>query len=287
MNVYEIITARIIESLNIGIVPWRKPWNVDMPKNIASGKAYRGVNVLLLQSAPFQSPWWLTFNQAQAMDGCVKRGEKGTPVVFWKIFDKEDGQGKRQKSFVLRYYTVFNVEQCQGIKVPTALPREAFDPIEACDRLVASYVNPPFIEHGGGCACYLPSVDRIRMPAREAFDSVPAYYSTLFHELVHSTGIAARLNRKGVTDPVRFGDHSYAQEELVAECGAAFLAATAGISNATLTNSSAYIQSWVKKLRNDPRMIVDAAAQASKASDLIIGQVASGSSESEVTDEAA
>lgn len=286
MNVYEIVTARIIESLNNGVVPWRKPWNVDMPKNLVSGKDYRGVNVLLLQSTPYSSPWWLTYNQARNLRGFVRKGEKGMPVVFWKIWERETPNGT-EKSFLLRYYTVFNAEQCQGIKVPPTMPRAAFDPIEECERIVHSYANPPRIEHGGNRACYTPALDRIDMPLRESFESAAEYYSTLFHELAHSTGIASRLKRKGVTDPLRFGDHAYAKEELVAECGAAFLAAHAGIEKATLPNSAAYIQSWIRRLRSEPRWIVDAAAQASKAADLIMGKVGAGSAEAEATDEAA
>jgi antirestriction protein ArdC len=287
MNVYEIVTSRIIESLNNGVVPWRKPWNVDMPKNLVSGKEYRGVNILLLQSSPYACPWWLTYNQARDMNGFVRTGEKGMPVVFWKIYERETDAGTVQKSFVLRYYTVFNAEQCQGIKLPPTMPRAAFDPIDECERVVRSYANPPRIEHGGNRASYTPALDRIDMPVHEAFESSAEYYSTMFHELVHSTGASHRLARKGVTDPIRFGDHGYALEELCAECGAAFLAAHAGIANATLTNSAAYIQSWIRKLRSDPRMVVDAAGQASKAADLIMGNVAAGSTESEEATEQA
>lgn len=276
MNVYEIVTARIIESLNNGVVPWRKPWNVDMPKNLVSGKDYRGVNVLLLQSTRYTCPWWLTYNQARDLNGFVRKGEKGTPVVFWKIWEHETENGT-EKSFLLRYYTVFNAEQCHGIQVPPVGPRAAFDPIDECERIVRAYANPPRIVHGGTRACYTPALDRIDMPLRESFSSAAEYYSTLFHELVHSTGASERLARKGVVDPIRFGDHGYAKEELVAECGAAFLAAHAGIDNATLTNSAAYIQSWIRRLRSEPRWIVDAAAQASKAADFIMGELAAAS----------
>jgi antirestriction protein ArdC len=119
------------------------------------------------------------------------------------------------------------------------------------------------------------------MPAREAFNSVPEYYSTLFHELTHSTGAAHRLARKGVVDPIRFSSHDYSFEELVAECGAAFLCANAGIDNRTLDNSAAYIASWGRKLRSEPRWIVEAAGQAAKAADLILGKQARATVEAE------
>jgi antirestriction protein ArdC len=279
MNVYEIITDRIVESLRKNVVPWRKPWVTQAPKNLISGKNYRGVNVLLLGSAPHQSPWWLTFNQARDLGGSVKKGERGTPVVFWKISEKKDARGKIEKSFILRYYTVFNVAQCESVQAPPSIPRPAFNPIEECERIVSGFEGRPQIEHGGGMACYVPALDRIQIPAREAFSSAPEYYSTLFHELTHSTGAASRLNRKTVTDPSSFASHAYSFEELIAECGAAFLCANGGISSATLDNSAAYIASWAKKLRSEPKWIVNASAQAAKAADLVLGKLASASTE--------
>ena len=287
MNVYEIVTARILEALSAGVVPWRKPWRTEAPKNLVSGKDYRGVNVLLLQSQPFESPYWLTFNQAKTLGGAVKRGQRGTPIVFWKITDEKDRAGKITKGFLLRYFTVFNVAQTEGIEVPETVERPAFDAIEECEKVIASYVDPPRIEHGGGRACYAPSEDRVRMPARESFTSPEEYYSTLFHELAHSTGASHRLARKGVVDPSRFATHDYSFEELVAECGSAFLAAHTGIAPTTLENSAAYIASWSKKIRSEPRWIVEAASQAAKAADLIRGKAAEQPQETEIAEEVA
>ena len=273
MNVYEIVTERILEALAKGVVPWRKPWRTETPKNMISGRAYRGVNIFLLQSQPFESPYWLTFKQAASLGGSVTRGQRGTPIVFWKITEKKERAGKVTKGFLLRYFTVFNVAQVGGIDVPPIAERIAFDPIEECEKVVTSYVNPPRVEHGGGQAYYVPSNDRVQMPAQQSFASVEEYYSTIFHELAHSTGASHRLARKGVADPSRFATHDYSFEELVAECASAFLAAEAGIAPATLDNSAAYIASWAKRLSNEPRWIVDAAAQAAKASDLILGKL--------------
>jgi len=285
MNVYEIITSRILESIQSGVVPWRCPWTAETPRNVVSKREYRGVNVLLLQSTAFSSPNWLTFNQARDLGGGVKRGERGCPVIFWKIYDKTNAsaaEGENDRRFVLRYYTVFNIAQTEGIEIPASPPRESFDPIVACEQVAASYPDPPTIEHGGGRACYSPLLDRVQMPARESFKAPAEYYSTLFHELTHSTGAATRLDRKGVVDPIRFASHGYAFEELVAECGAAFLAAHAGISTCTIENSAAYIASWAKKLKSEPRWIVEAAAQAAKAADWILGKGAQASASQEI-----
>lgn len=270
-SVYEIVTERILDALAKGVVPWRRPWQTDMPRNLVSGREYRGVNVLLLSCQGFASPCWLTFKQAKALGGSVKKGEKGTPVIFWRVYDGEDENGKSKKRFVLRYFTVFNVEQCEGLDLPAAESRREVSPIAECEWIVAAYKEPPAIRHAGQQACYSPSRDEVRMPAREAFGSDEEYYSTLFHELTHSTGHTSRLARKGVTDPTRFGSHDYSFEELVAECGAAFLAARAGIAPKTIDNSAAYIASWTKRLTSEPRWIVDAAAQAAKAADRIAG----------------
>jgi antirestriction protein ArdC len=279
MNVYAVVTDRILEALVKGVVPWRKPWRAEPPKNLVSGREYRGVNVLLLQTQPFESPYWLTFNQARDLRGNVKRGERGTPIVFWRITKRDDGNGKVSKNFVLRYFTVFNVAQCDGIEAPPAVERVAFNPIETCEEIVASYFIPPSIVHGGSQACYVPSEDEVRIPPRERFVSPEEYYLTLFHELCHSTGAVHRLARKGVVDAARFATHDYSFEELIAECGSAFLAAHAGISPATLENSAAYIASWAQKLRSEPRWIVEAAAHASKAADLVLGRVPQKSAE--------
>ncbi len=274
-TVYEIITDRILDSLSKGVVPWRKPWRSETPKNLVSGKEYRGVNVLLLHAAPFESPHWLTFNQASARGGSVKKGERGTPVVFWKITEKQekrDRRGRPEKAFLIRYYTVFNVQQCEGVSAPPSTPRPSFNPINECERIVLQFGDRPQIENGGDRAGYRPSSDTILMPPQSAFLSAPEYYSTLFHELIHSTGSEKRLSRKGVVDRASYASHEYSFEELVAETGAAFLCAQGGISTSTLENSAAYIGHWANALKSDPKMIVNASGQAAKACDLILGK---------------
>jgi len=272
MNTYEIVSARILESLERGVVPWRKPWSCGAPRNLFSGHEYRGVNVLILRSTRHASPFWLTYRQARMLGGSVRRGEHGYPIVFWNVSEQQATDGAVQKRFVLRHFTVFNAEQTEGVHVPPSTEVQRVDPIAECEQVVAGYVGGPVIRHGGGRACYFPALDEIRMPPREQFTSSEEYYSTLFHELAHSTGAVHRLARKGVINQGSFAAHGYAFEELVAECTSAFLAAHAGISLATLDNSAAYIASWAKKLRSEPRWIVDAASQAAKAADRILGR---------------
>ncbi len=271
LNVYEVITQRIVDSLEQGVVPWRTPWKSSAPKNLISKKPYRGVNVFLLSAMRHTSPYWLTFRQAKGKGGSIKKGEHGTPVIFWKVYNPEEEKLRR---FVLRYYTVFNLSQCEGIDAPPGDSTDTldFEPIEACERIVAGYPKPPTIEYGGDHAHYIPARDHIDLPPRETFESVEAFYATQFHELVHSTGASSRLDREGITKLDHFGSHQYTKEELVAECGCAFLCGEAGILDTTFDNSAAYIAGWVKKLQSEPKWIVQAGGEASKAVDYILGR---------------
>jgi antirestriction protein ArdC len=275
-NVYEMVTEKILSQLKAGVVPWHKPWTVGFrkPLNLRSGKEYRGVNVLLLSLAGYGSPYWLTFKQALDMGGSVKKGEKGTVAVFWKKFQISGEDEEKTRSIpLLRYFTAFNVEQCENLKVPAGESRNAGNPIGACDEIVAGYDKAPSVFHGGDKAFYSPLRDTINMPAKQAFESMETYYATLFHELSHSTGHKSRLARPGIVNFDTFGSHQYSLEELVAEMGAAFLAAQAGLHTTPklLDESAAYIASWLEKLQGDPKMVVQAAAQAQKAADLILG----------------
>jgi|SRR5882672_10720937 len=270
-KVYQIITDRIIKSLESGVVPWQKPWGGSngMPRNLSSGKPYRGINVWLLGSAGYASPHWVTFNQARNMGGSVKKGEKSTPIVFWS-FPTEEQKAAGKKPFC-RYYNVFNTSQCDGLVVPDAPVQAPVNPDAECDRVVRGYKLCPRIEHGGSGACYSPTLDFVRMPNRDAFIGSEEYYSTLFHELGHSTGHKDRLNREGVTQLVAFGSTNYSKEELVAEMTAAFICGVVGIENKTIDNSAAYIANWLQKLKNDKGMVISAAQHAQKAADMILG----------------
>jgi antirestriction protein ArdC len=284
-EIYQSVTTRILDCLDKGVVPWKKPWAVQAPRNLSSGHVYRGINPILLSCNAFSSPYWVTLKQANELGGRIKFGERGTPIVFWSVIERENADNvEDDRFFVLKRFWVFNVEQTKGIYVPKAEPK-VFDPIAECEAVVASYKDPPSIVHLGSQACYMPALDRIWMPKAEQFTKPAEYYSTLFHELAHSTGAETRLARKGVTDRNSFASHTYSFEELVAECASAFLAAQAGISSEVIDNSAAYIQSWASKLRSEPKWMVNAASQAAKAADLILGRLPMKNAES--TDQAA
>jgi antirestriction protein ArdC len=275
-KVYEIITDRIIQSLQNGVVPWRTPWVTKVPRNLISKKPYRGVNVCLLSTFHYASSWWLTFNQVKSLGGSVKKGEKSTPVVFYKVYDNVNPEtGETDKRFILRFYNVFNALQCDGITVPQEPMGRKFTPLQECECIVDRYIGRgPTITHDANQAVYGPSLDVIHMPSKDSFESPEAYYATLFHEMVHSTGHPSRLNRDGITKFDGFGSHQYSFEELVAECGSAFLCGEAGILNTTLDNSVAYIAFWIKKLQSEPTWIIRAGSKAAAAVDYILNRKA-------------
>ena len=288
LDVYGIITERITKALDEGTVPWHKPWDAaaGAPRNAVSKKAYRGINVFLLGMGGmrFESNYWLSFKQSQQLGGNVRRGEKSQQVIFWKVErvvkgdPDENGDAPTGRRFILRYYNVFNVEQCdlpERVWARLAPPKKPdWNPIERGDQIVGAMPNAPRILHGGDVACYSPHLDIVKMPEREQFKAPAEYYSTLFHELGHSTGHESRLARKNIMDLCPFGSTNYSAEELVAEMTAAFLCGVAGIENTTVLNSAAYIKSWLSKLKDDRKMVVLAAAQAQRAADYILARKA-------------
>ncbi len=284
MNVYEIITQRIMEQLEHGAVPWQQPWShtASLPCNLLSQKAYRGINVWMLASAGYSSPYWLTYRQAQEIGGHVRKGEHGSPVVFWKFLDRQEEQQEEESGKripVARLYTVFNIQQCELperlqplLKIDNAVGADTHQQIDACEQIMTTMPQRPTIQHGQARAYYRPSTDTVNMPARGLFAKVEHYYSVLFHELTHSTGHDSRLERATLRDLLAFGDTNYSKEELCAEMGAAYLCGVTGIVNETVDNSAAYIQGWLSRLRNDKRLLIQAAAQAQKAADFILGK---------------
>ncbi|HZV83198.1 MAG TPA: zincin-like metallopeptidase domain-containing protein, partial [Geobacteraceae bacterium] len=258
-------------------MPWKKPWKAQPPRNLITNKPYHGVNFLLLGSQDYPSPYWLTFKQAQEKGGHVKKGEKGSMVTFWKIIEKdlkeenEEIEEGKELQFLLRYYTIFNLAQCEGIKSPP--PEKMVDPIQKCEEIVGGYKDAPAVRfNNADKACYAPAGDYVSIQPRDTFESAEAYYASLFHELTHSTGHEKRLGRFNSHDvPRPFAGDEYSREELVAELGSAFLCAEAGIDNSQIENSAAYIQGWLKPLRNDKRLIVMASSQAARATRYILG----------------
>ncbi len=282
---YEVITDRIAELLSSGKIPWRRPWNAlraagsTRPRNVA-GNLYRGANWFMLGMLPYENPVYLTFRQAVSLGGCVRKGEKGFPVLFWKMLEVTEenatvADAVGRKIPFARYYTVFNIEQCDGLNLeqpeaPTA-PVD-FDPVAGAEAIWEAMPSRPELRYGGDRACYIPGFDQIRMPIRSAFPTAEGFYETLFHEAGHATGHASRLNRKEIVTGSYFGARDYSLEELVAELSAAFLCAEAGVDQEVLTNQAAYIQGWLEKLKAEPQAFVIAAARAQKAADFILGR---------------
>jgi len=283
-DLYQTVTDQILTMLESGVVPWRSPIlgrsSAGYPRNLNSGKQYRGVNVFMLAFAAYAkgygSSYWLTFNQAKERGGNVRKGEKSSMVVFWKQYETTDKQtGDPTKIPVLRYYNLFNVEQVEGIEIPDAVKFEpiAFNPIDTAEKIAAGYAGGPAVDHDGGQkAFYRPATDSVHMPQRTRFASVEEYYSTLFHELSHSTGHSSRLDRKLDTAPKPFGSPDYGKEELVAEMSAAFLSSHAGIQPAVIENQAAYLAGWCKQLKEDKKLVISAAGQAQRAADWIRGE---------------
>lgn len=282
-DLYQAVTDRIIKAMERGVCPWKQPWQDigGTPRNVR-GRRYRGINAFLLAVQSVLSNWtqpvFLTFHQAKELGGTIRKGEKSSLVVFWKVtVSKEYADNPRacppgERKWLLRYYRVFNVAQVDGLppQVLPEIPDRGLSPIEACEALVDGMPQRPPIRESGQGAYYLPARDEVFMPPLRAFESAEAYHATLFHELTHATGHELRLDRPEAFAG-RFGSEPYAKEELVAELGAAFLCARAGIAPATVENSAAYLANWLRKLREDKRLILTAAAAAQRAADFIAG----------------
>lgn len=280
---YQAVTDLIIEHLERGVVPWRYPWQreVGIPRNFHTGKTYNGINVLLLGLRHMPSPYWLTFRQAQERGGHVRKGERGSHVI--KVGESKSSSADeakatvepRRKRLFLREYTVFNAVQIEGIDFPPVNPIPQLpvsERIEAAEQIVAEMPNPPSIHEGARTlACYRLHTDTVQMPSFGSFESVEAYYLTLFHELVHATGHPSRLNRESLIKHDGFGGKVYSQEELVAEMGAAFLGMETHIVSDYHEQSAAYLKSWLDVLRvkEHKRWIIQAASQATKAANYI------------------
>jgi antirestriction protein ArdC len=277
----EHITGLIIKELESGNVPWHKGWNSHglMASNLISKKPYQGINALVLSiiGGEYSSPYWLTYKQALALGGNVKKGETGTHITYYsKVVKKDKESGEIEGSFgLLKGYVVFNVEQCEGITVPAIEKREPVEVIPALDSILASYKNRPEVFYKAqDRAYYSPSADTITLPSLAQFESAQEHAYTLAHELTHSTGHESRLDRWAKVEDMPKRDHreSYAKEELVAEIGACMLLTMAGVE-VDIKNSGAYIKSWLSALKDDRTLIFSAAAKANQATSLILGEV--------------
>ncbi|MDO4484577.1 MAG: zincin-like metallopeptidase domain-containing protein [Clostridia bacterium] len=275
-DIYAAITDRIIEQMEQGIIPWHKGWTGRSSGAIShtTGKPYSFLNQMLLGGKAGE---YLTFKECEKEGGKVRKGEKASMVVFWKWVEKKDesgapvigDNGKPEQIPFLRYFNVFHIDQCEGIKPRFAAEQTAqtFTPDETAERIIVDYVSAQGItlsHQAGDRAFYQPSTDSVVLPLKEQFTEMAEYYSTAFHELTHSTGHASRLNR--LSAPAFYGSENYSKEELVAEIGASALVHHTGLETpASFKNNVAYIQNWLSALRDDKKFIVSAAGKAEKA----------------------
>ena len=279
-KIYEQVNERIISLLEKGVAPWRKPWKsgkIEIAKNMISKKPYRGCNFFITNSMGYTSPLWGTFKQIQSKGGNVKKGEKGTIIIFWKTFDikekQSNGEFKDKTIPMLRYSYVFNAEQCENLKLdmPDDQNLIEHDSIADCENIISNFpLGMPELRHNMGRAFYNPSLDFISLPEKGLYNTMEEYYQTFFHETIHATGHKSRLNRDTLNGFNYFGDEVYSQEELVAEMGASYLAAFAGIDNAVIDNSASYLNGWLSALRKDNKLLLKAASQAQKAVDYLL-----------------
>lgn len=276
-DIYERITAQIVEAIEAGAEKFCMPWHVtgadpSAPVSAASRKAYRGVNVISLWatawSRGYSSGIWATYQQWQQLGGQVRKGERSAPVVFWKFPDRKSDEideptdSRTSRGVLARGYSVFNAEQVDGYSPPAAPTLPESTRLAKADEFFV--LLGPNVRCNSNRACYVPAEDIIELPPFGSFRNAAGYYSTLAHESAHWTGAAHRLNRNLES---RFGSDGYAMEELVAELGAAFLCSTLGISNAPRPDHAAYIGSWLTVLKHDKRAIFTAASLAQKAAD--------------------
>lgn len=278
-DVYQTVTDNIVAMLERGVKPWAPQWSksadglLSLPLR-SSGEAYRGLNLMLLwgsaEANGFRAATWMTFNQAKALGGCVRKGSKGTQVVYWGRFDPKgaDGEETDDKGVLFaKTYTVFNVEQIDGLPdsyFETVAPMPEVERIARAEAWVVG--TGAEVRHGGNRAYFSPAHDFVQMPPAGAFVDVQAYYGTLAHELTHWSGHETRLSR---TFGKKFGDKAYAFEELVAELGAAFASARLGIASEPREDHASYLASWLKVLKADKRAIFTAASKAQASCDYL------------------
>jgi antirestriction protein ArdC len=279
-EIQERITALVITQLEGGVAPWRKPFTSEgvLPTSLTTGKTYGGINLLILSilGREYSQPLWLTYREAERRGGHVRKGQHGYPVIKWGKYDKLNKQtGETSPAFYLREFTVFNIEQCDGVAVEESFTAKTpVATLEGVTQILDSYTAKPSIYHKASAdAFYSKMSDSITLPLLEQFNSPEEYAHTLAHELVHSSGHESRLNRfNDENQPAVFGSPVYAKEELVADIGAQMLLASVGIEG-DLNNSATYVAGWLRALKNDSSLILSASTKAQKASDYILAKV--------------
>lgn len=263
-----VITERIIDLLEQGVIPWRMPFQSSRAVNWNTQRSYRGINMLLLQEGEYA-----TFNQIKKAGGKVKKGSKSYPIVFWKMVEKEDQETGEDKKFpIARMYRVFEINtQVEGLESKKKIVEYHNDPIKEAEKVIDNYTNKPTISNEPVGAWYKPYSDVINVPPMKEFKNINEYYSVMFHELIHSTGHEERLDREGITNTIKFRSERYSVEELIAEIGASILCSETGIIDETIDNSASYINHWLSVLKKDSRFIIDVSQKSQRAVDYILG----------------
>jgi antirestriction protein ArdC len=305
VDVYEKINQIVIEGLQKDGLKWFKPWkdtngDFQLPMNYVTERSYSGMNIFLLSACAreFSCNEWLTFKQISALGKKLNKGSKSTSVYYFHISYRDTDTGKFyvslkalqddgldpnadniSKVFSLKEYRVFNVDQVEDLEPKRVTPKEdgtedglEFTPIQKAENVLNNFKTIPDITFNENSAYYSPSKDIVNMPKQTQFVDPDSYYKTLFHELVHSTGHKSRLNRSSLNEIAHWGDAVYAKEELVAEIGSMYLSTLCELnSKDSDDNSSAYLQGWIKKLKESKKMAVEAMQNATKAVDYILG----------------
>ena len=266
-KIYSRITDTILQKLKEGTAVWKKTWSVGLPTNLISKKEYQGINFLSLLTKDFPSKFFLTFKQCEDRGGRINKGAKGFPIIFWKLKEIEVETGKKREIKevpIARLSYVFNLSQ-------TSLYEDKSEELKlpSCESIIESMKDKPVIKHNSSRCYYSIKGGYISLPKISDFDSPDTFYETLFHELIHATGHKSRLNRFESDQALE----EYSKEELIAELGASYLCSLTGISNNVIENQAAYIDGWYKKLSSQPEILIEAAKEAQKAVDYLLGEL--------------
>lgn len=267
------ITENILRQLESGEgLAWRKPWHVPCPMS-AGGRRYSGVNRVILSCQNFREHRWVTFNEARKRGGTVRKGEKGTQVILWKKYNREEEDEAPKTGLISQTFTVFNLEQCEGVEAAESVSPSLFDADiqESLNATIRGFESCPPIKFGGNRACYFPKHDVVQMPYQHHFESPSAYASTMLHELAHSVGHPSRLHRFEADSPIDKSGEGLALEELVAELTSAMICSELGIIDQG-TQNAAYIQSWIREIREKKNFLLKASSLAEKSANLILGR---------------
>lgn len=288
-DVYQEVTDKIISMLERGVAPWRRTWSTyGLAKNYVTGHVYTGINFILMNNTSHLIPYFLTFNQIREIGGKLKKGTKAEKVIYFNVVYKDRDNRMVSKDVAthlynigaevktlkfIKYYNVFNISDVEGIELEISEDQlKPNEKIDKCESIVENMPKCPEIKHiDSKGAFYSPGLDIVNMPQIEQFESAEAYYATLFHELIHSTGHVSRLGREEVMNPHTFGSKPYSREELVAEMGASFLCFSVQIGfDQIFENNVAYLSGWLKVLKEDSIFIFKVASEAKKGTDFIL-----------------